>query len=417
MSTVHVIGAGLAGLACAVRLVQRGRRVALYEAAPQAGGRCRSYVDATLGCVIDNGNHLLLSGNRATLRYLDEIDARDRLAGPPKAVFPFVDLASGARWSIRPGPGLLPRWIFDAGRRIPGTRARHYLSLPALRLAGRHATVAGCIAASDPLFRPFWQPLTLAMLNAAPEDASARLLWAALRESILRGEGACRPLLARQGLSAAFVDPALAYLRCRGVPIGFNRRLRALQHDGGRATALAFGDAVLALARDDHVVLALPPAAAAGLLPGLAVPPDGPAIVNVHYRLDRARDLVPEPGFLGVLGGAAHWIFGREDVVSVTVSAADELASRPSTEVAGLLWRDARRALGLPADEAQPPARVIKERRATFAQVPASLRRRPGCRTRLANLKLAGDWTDTHLPATIEGAVRSGRTAAEAVCR
>src|SRR5258708_15200735 len=98
---VHVIGAGLAGLAAAVTLAARGRRVTVHEAGDHAGGRCRSYDDVALGCRLDNGNHLLLAGNRRTMTYLDRIGARASLVGPDAAIFPFVDLATGRRWVLR----------------------------------------------------------------------------------------------------------------------------------------------------------------------------------------------------------------------------------------------------------------------------------------------------------------------------
>ena len=121
--SVHIIGAGLAGLATAVRLLEQGVRVTLYEATNQAGGRCRSYLDPVLGITIDNGNHLLLSGNRAALGYLDTIGARDRLIGPSSASFPFIDLATHERWTLRANDGIIPWWIFDRNRRVP-ERAR-----------------------------------------------------------------------------------------------------------------------------------------------------------------------------------------------------------------------------------------------------------------------------------------------------
>ena len=120
---IHVVGAGLAGLSAAVRLAAAGHRVVIHEASNQAGGRCRSYHDATLGMTIDNGNHLVLSGNRATLDYLETIGAGERLVGPDAPEFPFVDLATGERWTLRLSDGLLPWWIFDPKRRVPGTRA------------------------------------------------------------------------------------------------------------------------------------------------------------------------------------------------------------------------------------------------------------------------------------------------------
>ncbi|HEY9550218.1 MAG TPA: FAD-dependent oxidoreductase, partial [Kiloniellaceae bacterium] len=123
------------------------------------------------------------------------------------------------------------------------------------------------------------------------------------------------------------------------------------------------------------------------------------------------RALDAELPLLGLIGVAADWLFLRDDVVSLTVSAAADLAERSSEDIAALLWRDTAAALGL--DPASTPVtRIIKEKRATMAQTPAALRLRPGARTRWTNLALAGDWTDTGYPATIESAVRSGAAAA-----
>src|SRR5579864_3363736 len=129
---VHVIGAGLAGLSAALRLTAGGARVVIHEATAFAGGRCRSYRDAALGMTIDNGNHLLLSGNHAALAFLHEIGAEQRLIGPPRAEFSFVDLASRERWTLRFNDGRLPSWIFDRSSRVPGTHALDYVALARL---------------------------------------------------------------------------------------------------------------------------------------------------------------------------------------------------------------------------------------------------------------------------------------------
>ena len=161
--TVHIIGAGLAGLSAAVRLTARGKTVAVHEATAFAGGRCRSYHDASVGMTIDNGNHLLLSGNRAALDYLHSIGADNRLIGPEQAEFSFVDLLSGERWTLRFNDGPVPFWIFDraspragdeparlsaagaaalAARRQDGRRS-HHLQGNALRAIGRAADPCG----------------------------------------------------------------------------------------------------------------------------------------------------------------------------------------------------------------------------------------------------------------------------------
>ena len=412
--TVHVVGAGIAGLACAVRLARKGRRVRLYEAAGQAGGRCRSYYDSRLERMIDNGNHILLTANQEALSYVEEIGAGESLVGPARAAFPFVDLGTGERWTLRPGRGSIPWWLLDPSRRVPGTGLAAYLAGLRLARAGPSDTVADCFDSKDLLWSRFWEPLTVAALNTVPAEASGRLLWLVVRESFLRGEAACRPLIAREGLAASFVDPACAILRQAGTEISFSTRLRALEMEADRVRAMDFGGAPITLAPTDWVVLALPPSVAAELLPGLEVPDESRPIVNVHIRLDAPPRLPEDLPFLGLVGSWADWLFLRGDVVSLTVSAAAALAEESSEVIGERLWRDTVLALDLPAVPS-PPMRVIKERRATFAQTPAALARRPPARTRWQNLLLAGDWTDTGAPATIESAVRSGRAAAKLI--
>jgi squalene-associated FAD-dependent desaturase len=414
MSIVHIVGAGVAGLACAVRLRSSGRAVVVHEAAPQAGGRCRSFHDETLGRRIDNGNHLLLSGNRAALAYLGEIGAADSLTGPTRAAFSFFELDSGRRWTVRPNAGRLPWWLLAPSRRVPDSAAADYLRGLALARAGPETTVAECFDTASPLYRRFWAPLAVAVLNTDPEEAAARLLWPVVAETFGRGEAATRPRIAAEGLSQSFVDPALAAIAAAGGEVRLSERLRAIESTDGRVVSLDFGHRGVALGAGDAVVLAVPPASASELLPFIEAPRASRPIVNAHFRLDRAPEAGQGAPILGLIGGAAQWLFLRGDVVSVTVSAARDLVEAPAEEIAARLWRDVAQALALDTDP-PPPCRVVKERRATFAQVPAELPRRAPTRTRLANLFLAGDWTDTGLPATIEGAIRSGHAAAEAV--
>jgi predicted NAD/FAD-dependent oxidoreductase len=186
-------------------------------------------------------------------------------------------------------------------------------------------------------------------------------------------------------------------------------RLRHLIFEGDRVAALDLtGGARVAVAPDDAVVLAVPAPLAGDLVPQLSVPQGSRAIVNGHFRLAEPRDAaVP----LGLIGGLCQWLFVREDVASVTVSAANALLDTSADELARQMWREVVLALNL-GPQPLPAHRIVKEKRATFLQTPAEVMRRPASVTGWRNLFLAGDWTATGLPATIEGGVRSGHTAA-----
>jgi len=408
---VHVVGAGLAGLSAALAAVQRGVLVTLHEAGPAAGGRCRSYLDREIGLVIDNGNHLLLSGNRAAFGYLEAIGAVDTLGGPPEPLFPFMDLRSGERWTLRPNRGRLPWWILARSRRVPGTSAGDYLSLLALRRITDDRSVAEALRPGV-LCDRLIAPLAIAALNTSLAHGLARLLGAVVRETLMQGGTACLPRFPRDSLAASLIDPAVAALHAGGAELRFSRRIGALAIEADRVTALHTPEGTAAVGPDDAVILAVPPWIATALLPDLTAPTEFEAILNIHFRTDAD----PGPaGFIGLVGGTSEWVFVKQGHVSVTISAANHMVDQPAEAIAAAVWPDVRTALRLPgtAADAMPPWRVVKERRATFAATAEQDRRRPAARIGLRNLVLAGDWTQTGLPATIEGAIRSGRRAAE----
>jgi squalene-associated FAD-dependent desaturase len=390
--SIHVIGAGLAGLAAACQLTERGEHVVLHEAAKAAGGRARSYFDPQLNCRIDNGNHLLLSGNVATMAFLRRTGMQGSLTGPARPVFPFIDLQTGARWQLRMNSGRLPWWIFSSDMRVPGTKVLDYFALLKIRRARTADLVENLVGDAGPVYRNLLEPLAIAALNTPLDIASAVPLQAVLAETIERGGAATIPRFPAIGLSESFVDPTLAWLTARGADIRFGSRITAID-------------------QDQKTVLAVPPWIAAELVPGLQVPDAFEAICNLHFK---CRVDPGEAGFWGLIGGVAEWAFAKGGILSVTISAANKYNDTDNAELAARVWADLAAAFGLAAADI-PEHRVVREKRATFAATPAQLAKRPATRTGIKNLALAGDWTDTGLPATIEGAIRSGNAAALAI--
>ena len=407
MSHVYIVGAGLSGLSCAVALAEKGVRATVLEASAQAGGRCRSYHDAQLDMMLDNGNHFILTGNGAAHGYLRAIGSAERMVGPEHADLDFIDFRDGSRWTIRPNDGPVPWWLLSPDRRVAGTRLAEYLALAPLIAARDGRRIDEVIACKGPLWERLIEPFLLGALNTDPRGGSAALAGEVLRQSLARGGLAYRVRIAHPTLAAAFVDPALQHLAAAGSEVRFSAPVKSLIFEGDRFSAIETQDGRVALDPDDIVVVATPPGMATALVPGLTAPDAFNPIVNAHFKT------TPPAGaslMLGVIGGTAEWIFAFPDRLSVTVSGANHLVDQDRDSLAQTFWNDIARVYDLPPTP--PPCRIVKERRATFAATPDQNARRPGAATRWPNLILAGDWTETKLPATIEGSVRSGHTAA-----
>lgn len=389
--SVYIIGAGLAGLAAACQLTEMGHHVTILEAAPNAGGRARSYFDRQLGCRIDNGNHLILSGNISTLAYLHRIGSRRSLSGPEDPIFPFRDAKSGEAWTLRLNKGRFPWWVFAPGRRVAGTNLFNYASLLKLRRANESDSVASLLGGAHGLYHRLLKPLAIAALNTMPDEAAAGPLRNVMAETMDRGGFATLPRWARLGLSETFIDPAVEWLRGRGADI-------------------FFGERITELPQGQTCVVAVPPWVASELIPNLIVPTEFESICNVHFRTEMDPG---EAGFWGIVNGLTEWVFVRPGIVSVTISAANRYLEMDHDVLAEQVWSELAKVFKL--SPTVPLYRVLWEKRATIRLTAEQLKRRPGPRTSKSNVVLAGDWTDTGLPGTIEGAIRSGNAAAMAL--
>ena len=416
MRSYHIIGAGMAGLASAIRLISKygvsGQSINLYEAAPQAGGRCRSFHDAELDCEIDNGNHLLLSGNYCAANYLDIIEASHELIGPDQAVFPFYDLKTRERWNVEFNPSSIPFWLFKKKSRVRGARLIDHLSLLKLMRANETKTIADLVDHTNPLYERLIDPLSVAVINMTPQTASAKLMRNVLRETALKGGRACQPRIVRNSLAKTLVNPAIDYLKANGVSIHMRQRLKSLKFENHHVKHLSFTQTTIPVDPQDKVISALSPAPTQKMLDGLDIPLAYSAIINLHFKLDQDIKVDWPAPLIGLIGGAAQWVFIRGSIASVTISAGNDLLDKLAVDLANEVWNEISPLFDKTA-KPLPPYKVIKEKRATLAQSPELEPYRPSPDTAYKNLFLAGDWTDTGLPATIEGAIRSGYLAAK----
>jgi squalene synthase HpnD len=432
---VVVLGAGYAGLAAATELTLRGHEVTVVEGRALLGGRAHSFVDVKSGRVFDNGQHILMGCYHESLALLRELGVMDRLYTPPRLEVPFASAKGRSRMvATAPNPLHLLSALLGFGELTAADRFSAIKLALRLRLGdepGVDETVEVWMRRwrqTQNLVRALWEPLCIAALNEPVASGSARLFATVIRRSFLAGANDASILLSRVGLSELFAPEVRRLVEMSGGTFRLQAPVQALRFADGelREIALNGGDVL----RPDAVVSALPWHVLRGLLPSesslahaCARIADAP-IVSLHLWLD--RPVLGEP-FIGLLDSPVHWVFSRDHiqgpnaagqeghVITAVVSGARELVEQTGAELEALVLRELARLLPETVGVRVLHRIVYKARSATFAATPEVEHLRPGATTEWRNFWLAGDWTNTGLPATIEGAVVSGNRAAAVV--
>jgi squalene-associated FAD-dependent desaturase len=432
---VCVIGGGLAGIAAALRLADAGAAVTLFETRRALGGTTYSF-DRD-GLAVDTGQHVFLRCYTQYRRLLRRLGSdggtvvQDRFTVPvlvPGHRRPYL-----LRRSRLPAPvHLLPALV--SYRLLPlGERLRALSAAAALRGVDPDDAAADAVSFGawlaghgqrDRAVRRLWDLVTVAALNTPADGASLALAARVFRTGLLddaTGGDIGRPLVSLLDLHGV---PARRLLRRLGVRLALRSRVAWIRPDGaGFRLGVAGGETDA-----DAVVLAVPHPAAARLVPPAAAPHaahwqrlGSSPIVNVHLRY--AAPITDLP-FIAAVDSPAQWIFDRsadrlggEQYLVVSLSAADAQIGRPAAELVGhqraALAALFPRASGTPVVDAF----VTRHPHATFRQAPGTRTYRPAATTAVPGLVLAGAWTDTGWPDTMEGAVRSGEHAADVVAR
>jgi hydroxysqualene dehydroxylase len=424
---VIVIGAGVAGLRAAVDLSQRGARVRVLEAKAVLGGRTSSFNDPQNGEPVDNGQHVLVGCYHETFRFLAMIGAADRVRLQPNLDVEFVD-AAGARSRLRcpalPSPlnllaGLLDWTALGWADRLAALRMARVPPASAFETVEQWLITNGQTAR---LREMLWEPLARAALNQSVQDAAAPP-FARVLADMFGGDPRDAALgLPLVPLDELFAAPARRFVEARGGEMRIGSPAKVVLDDGSVVGVDVRGERL----RAGAVICAVPWHALAELFAGDTAPMDGvlraaaatqaSPIASVNLWFDRS---VLQTPFLGLPGRSMQWVFDKQQLfqgtshVTMVSSGADAVMGMSNDELTQVALRELRDALPDSRAARVLRATVVRERRATFSlalgQPP-----RPPCRTNVKGLFLAGDWVDTGLPATIEGAAISGRMAAEA---
>ncbi len=445
LSSILVIGGGMAGIAAACDLADAGLPVTLLEARPFLGGKTWSFRDEQTGLTVDNGQHVFLGCCTAYTHFLQRLGIEGSTHMQARLRVPIFDAEHGlaaleaARVSLPAPLHLLPSFL-----RLPMLSWREKLraarTLVAIELAGERGRIAfdrmsfaDWLRAQGETERSItylWNLITLATINEDCSRASAGLGLMVFQEGLLRRADGGRIGYATVGLSDLVCQAATRYLTTRGVSIRLSCRVAALEISDHQVVGARLVDGELLPA--SQVVLALPHYALAGLLHddyrndpffAHAAKLGTSPIVGVNLWLDRV--VLREP-FAAVIGQSdTYWVFDKGALfgldlaggqyLTISISGAHRHLSQSREQIIAQVQRDLEAVFPTMRQAEIAHALVIKERQATFSAKPGSLAHRLPTRTPVRGLHLAGAWTNTGWPATMEGALRSGHAAAQAI--
>ncbi len=442
---ILVIGGGFAGLSAAAALAAEGLRVTVLEKRPVLGGRAYSYTDAATGATIDNGQHAMMGCYHEMFAFFDRIGATGKLTIQPRPRVVMLDPERGEGIiGCPPLPNPLHMAAGVLGYRLLGVPDRMRVLVGGLRLLAmkrrRDARLASLtvdaaldlLGQSHAARRAFWYPVAIATLNEDPTLASADLLAEVLVRAFFSGPEDARFVLARVGLSELYTEDARRFIVTRGGCVETKAQVVGIGMRGGEVAHVELRDGRrLSCAA---YVSAVPPQALLPLLP-VAVRREVPTlgaierlasspIVSVHVWFD--RPLLTHQ-FVGFVGTQTHWLFNRDQItgraakegsyLTFVISGARGIVDLDNEAITAATLADVRRLVPGAASAQVLHTQVVKEKFATMSPTVEAAQLRPPAATPFGNLVLAGDWTDTGLPATIESAVASGHRAAALAAR
>lgn len=432
MKKVIILGAGVAGISTAVNLADKNISLKVFEASSKPGGRAMSLVDKKSGDIIDNGQHILIGAYKEFLKICQELGAMKYLKKMPmKVKFIFPDKS---RVVLNPEilPGKLGMLAGLLNMNISWKSKKNALKF-LIKLNISKDDYLGISSydflkkfkQTDELINILWEPLVVATLNASLRESDASLLAAVIRQGLLPGPKASRIYFPYYGFNKIY-DLFNKYLKKHKAEIHFKSSVKELVIENGKAKGVILSNGETHYA--DYIISAMPAKRLKAVLGENLLPElryinnyEYTPIVSLYLWYDRE---IMEEEFVALLETQAQWIFKyknpdnkHQNIYSIVISNAENLLDFSSEEILNICLEEIERVLPIAKEAKLESWRLFRDKKATISPAPAIQFIRPHTKCSIENLYLAGDWTQTYLPATIEGAARSGKAAADEIMK
>ena len=418
-----VIGGGITGLASAAYLTKQNIKVTLLESAPKLGGRAYSFTEQKSNDVIDNGQHILMGCYFDTINFLKLIGAKENFIYQKSLRINFLTQAGKlvrlkSFTSLYPFNLLFALLNFNAITYIERlSLLKFVIKLPFIshqKLSDKNIRVwLKEEKQSDDTIKSLWEIIAVGALNTNIDKASAFMFREILMKIFFNGNFASTIILPKNGLSDAYVKNAKEFIESNGGKIKLSSSVKEFKISDNKIVEIKTADEVY---NDfDYVISSIPFYAFNNIFPELILDEkiefEYSSILNIHIWL---KNNPLEEQFYGLIDSPVHWIFNKGNHINLVISDADYLIDKSAEDIYKLCVNELIKCAKLEESDFSQ-YKVLKEKRATFIPSNKIINTRPSSKTKIANLFLAGDWTDTGLPSTIESAVKSGRIAAEII--
>jgi hydroxysqualene dehydroxylase len=423
MNHCIVIGGGIAGLTSAAYLTKQNIKVTLFESSPKPGGRAYSFTDKKSNDILDNGQHILMGCYSDTINFLRLIGAENNFIYQKRLTVNYLK-AGFKLFKLKSGPLFYPFNLLTGLLNFNAINVRDRLSLIRFMIKLPFTSHQKLIKKSvrewlieekqsNESISSLWEIIAIGALNTNIDRASAFMFREILMKIFFNGSFASTIILPKYGLTESYVNDAKNFIVNSGGEIRTSYPVKQFDVVNNKIVAIKTPEKTI---KDfDYVISAVPFYALNKIYPELFLDDDidleYSSILNVYIWL---KNNPLKEQFYGLINSPVHWIFNKGTHINLVISDADYLMDKTSDDIYKLCVNELTRYTKI-MDSDIIHYKILKEKRATVASSNNTVFNRPSSKTRISNLFLAGDWTDTGLPSTIESAVKSGRIAAEFV--